>query len=219
MGTVDDFIDQFLARLNRVGQLTSEQQVQLFTAGLQEPLSIDIDLQAPQTMETTMSLARAYEKTIVVAAQMGVAVPTQKPAAKSSFARRTSTPIPVAIKSTMGGNPSRGGPKRVFRRILTLEQMTEQKRLGLRYNCDEKFTPTHECKELLHIELFNEMAGDDTEDLDEEPNLEISLHALTGLNTGHTMQLEVTVGDTILMALVDSGSTHNFVAEEIHDHL
>lgn len=43
-GTVDDFIDQFLARLSRVEPLTPEQQVQLFIAGLQKPLSMDVDL-------------------------------------------------------------------------------------------------------------------------------------------------------------------------------
>ena len=63
------------------------------------------------------------------------------------------------------------------------------------------------------------MAGSDDDDPGEEPNPEISLHALTGINTGCTMQLEVTVGRALLMALVDSGSTHNFVAEEVRDHL
>lgn len=70
-GTVDDFIDQFLASLSRVRPLTSEEQVQLFTARLQEPLSIDVDLQVPQTMETTMSLARVYEGRATVVAELG----------------------------------------------------------------------------------------------------------------------------------------------------
>lgn len=50
-------------------------------------------------------------------------------------------------------------------------------------------------------------------------NSEISLHTLTNINTGRTMQLEFTVGDAVVMALVDSGSTQNFVAEEIHSCL
>lgn len=42
---------------------------------------------------------------------------------------------------------------------------------------------------------------------------EISLHALTGIRASHTMQLQVQVAGQTLLALVDSGSTHNFIAE------
>lgn len=105
----------------------------------------------------------------------------------------------------------------MFRRFLTPEQAIERKRLGLCYNC-EKFTSAHECKQLLHIEFVNVVAAD-TDDLDEKPNPKISLHASTNINTDRTMQLEVTVCDVVLMALVDAGSTHNFVAEEICSRL
>jgi hypothetical protein len=36
--------------------------MQLFTAGLQEPLSIDVQLQGPQSLEVAMSFARSYER-------------------------------------------------------------------------------------------------------------------------------------------------------------
>lgn len=97
--------------------------------------------------------------------------------------------------------------------------MADRKCQGLCFNCDEKFTLAHECKQLLHIEFVNEMVGSEDEDPGEEPNPEISLHALTGINTGCTMQLEVTVGGALLMALVDSGSTHNFMADEVRGQL
>lgn len=48
----------------------------------------------------------------------------------------------------------------------------------------------------------------------EEDELEISLHALTSINTGKTMQLKVHIDNKKLVALVDSGSTHNFIADE-----
>lgn len=97
--------------------------------------------------------------------------------------------------------------------------MAESKSQGLCFNCDEKFTPAHECRQLLHIEFVNEVARSDDGDPGEESNPEILLHALTGINIGRTMQLEVMVGGALLIALVDSGSTHNFVAEEVRDHL
>jgi hypothetical protein len=55
---------------------------------------------------------------------------------------------------------------------------------------------------------------DDTEDLtpdSTEPT--ISIHALTGIQSRHcrTMQLRVDINGACLLALLDSGSTHNFV--------
>ena len=51
-----------MALLTRTGPLTEAQQIQLFTVGLGEPLSIDVQLQGAQSLEVAMSLARAYER-------------------------------------------------------------------------------------------------------------------------------------------------------------
>lgn len=56
------YIDRFLDLLARAGPLTEEQQVDLFTTGLQEPLSIDVQLQYPTTLEFAMNLARSFER-------------------------------------------------------------------------------------------------------------------------------------------------------------
>lgn len=42
--------------------LTERQQIQLFTAGLSQPLQTDVELQALRSLESAMSLARAYER-------------------------------------------------------------------------------------------------------------------------------------------------------------
>jgi hypothetical protein len=55
-------------------------------------------------------------------------------------------------------------------------------------------------------------------DMDEEDvaeDLGIPLHALTGIDIGDTMKLHVAINDSILMALVDSGSTHTFIREAV----
>lgn len=51
-----------MALLTRAGPLTEAQQVQLFIAGLGEPLSIDVQLLGPQSLELAMSFARSYER-------------------------------------------------------------------------------------------------------------------------------------------------------------
>lgn len=43
-GTVSDYTECFLELLPRTGPLSSDQQIQLFTMGLQEPLSIVVQL-------------------------------------------------------------------------------------------------------------------------------------------------------------------------------
>jgi hypothetical protein len=81
-GTVADYQERFLALLTRAGPLTESQQIQLFLAGLQEPLSIDVQLQGPQSLETAMSLARAHERREQASAQQAVAAaahPCQRP--------------------------------------------------------------------------------------------------------------------------------------------
>jgi hypothetical protein len=45
-------------------------------------------------------------------------------------------------------------------------------------------------------------------------DVQISLHAPTGFRTSKTMQLRVLVNSEPLMALVDSGSTHNCIAQD-----
>jgi hypothetical protein len=50
------------------------------------------------------------------------------------------------------------------------------------------------------------------EDTTETEDPLISLNAITGLASADTMQLAVSVGDQLLGALVDSGSTHSFIS-------
>lgn len=62
MTTVAIYIDHFLDLLARAGPLTEDKQVDdLFTNSLQEPLSIDVQLQQPATLVVAMSLARSFE--------------------------------------------------------------------------------------------------------------------------------------------------------------
>jgi hypothetical protein len=60
-GTVDAYQRQFLVLLCHYDDLSPMQQVNMFTAGLGDPLHTDVELLAPTNLQTTMSLARAYE--------------------------------------------------------------------------------------------------------------------------------------------------------------
>jgi hypothetical protein len=56
--TVADYQSRFLALVNRCTGLTEKQQIDIFTAGLRNPLKTDVKLEQPATLDDAMALAR-----------------------------------------------------------------------------------------------------------------------------------------------------------------
>lgn len=103
-------------------------------------------------------------------------------------------------------------------RRLRWDELNKKKGLGLCFSCDEKFIPRHKCKQpqLSIMEGENDEEEEEMgEEKDEDHNPEISVYALTGWNAPKTIRLLTRIGKYELTALVDSGSTHNFVSEKI----
>ena len=131
-------------------------------------------------------------------------------------------PQRLALPAPPGANPPAPNTVTVegrpIKRLSTAEQ-EERRRLGLCYNCDEKFVRGHNrvCKCLFLLDGAVEDAEDlpessDSAAADEESPL-FSLHAIAGVRFTDTMQLGVDLGGTPLIVLLDSGSTHNFIFE------
>ena len=59
--SVAEYQNRFEALLPRVGMLTEAQRVQAFMAGLQPPLSLNVEVHNPQSLIIAMSLARKLE--------------------------------------------------------------------------------------------------------------------------------------------------------------
>lgn len=97
-------------------------------------------------------------------------------------------------------------------RRLSPEEMEERCRKGQCYNCNEKYVRGHNktCKHLFtQVIVVGDEPGEEADDPRDEPH--ISLHAITGLAIGETMQIIVRLGTATFTVLLDSGSTHNFV--------
>ena len=133
-------------------------------------------------------------------------------------------PQRLALPAPPGASPL--GPNTVtmegrpIKRLSTAEQ-EERCRLGLCYNCDKKFVRGHNrvCKRLFLLDGAVE-DRDDPPDAAEPATAEaesplFSLHAIAGVRFTNTMQLDVVLGGTSLIALLDSGSTHNFISESV----
>lgn len=61
-GSVEEYQRRLFALLCRTEPLSLLEQVQLFTAGLGNPLKTDVELQHHASLQTAMSLACAYEQ-------------------------------------------------------------------------------------------------------------------------------------------------------------
>jgi hypothetical protein len=88
--------------------------------------------------------------------------------------------------------------------------MAERRRQGLCYNCNEAYSRGHNriCRRIYYIDGV-QIDGDEGE---EAPVF--SLHAVAGVTVSSTIQLRVTVGAEVFIALIDTGSTHSFIGEE-----
>ena len=64
-GSVSEYQTNFLALLCRADHLLPLQQVQIFTAGLVEPIRTDVELQQPSSLQTAMSLASICAKSFL----------------------------------------------------------------------------------------------------------------------------------------------------------
>jgi hypothetical protein len=128
---------------------------------------------------------------------------------------RLALPAPPVSKAdtstvTMEGHPVKR---------LTQAEQEEHCRLGLCYNCDEKFGRGHNriCRRLFLLDSVVEDdvdeagAGDELAQPEESPAF--SLHAIAGVRFIDTMQVAVHLAGSPFIALLDSESTHNFISE------
>ena len=125
----------------------------------------------------------------------------------------------IAPGHAPGAMPQGGrteGPRPRFRR-LTPAEMQEKRQNGQCYFCPEPYTKDHKCA--AKGVFLMDLADDEDDPLAEINDVEISLHALTGLNAADAMLLQVTVAGVQLRALVDTGSTHTFIHSTLAQRL
>jgi hypothetical protein len=206
-GSVDDFAKRFMAFSCRDTVITEAHQVQLFLAGLGKPLRNDVALHRPPTLDNAIMLARAYE-------QRETTPSTPAPHQYSSWRARTNPPgfatgvTPAAFAAA--SSPLVAKPASSVQR-LTPAEVAQRRKDGQCFHCNEFFTNGHKavCKQLFCIEVIE---ADDTP-ADDTDTLVISIHVLTDIrpHARSTMQHYVVINGAQITALMDSGSTHNFV--------
>jgi hypothetical protein len=218
-GSVIKYQDRFEALLPCVGALTETQKVQLFTTGLQPPLSLDVEIHNPQSLAVAMSLARKME---LCDQCTGASMPQPH-----HPHQRGLLPVPpsrLAIPAPSPPAASQQTPMTVKGhqvKRLSQAEMEERCRLGLYFYCNEKFGHGHNrvCQRIFLLDLaLEDNEGDSGVDEPTTDEPQISIHMITGIRTSVMMQVCIQLGGISLLTLLDSGSTHNFVVEEAASH-
>ncbi|GFZ10853.1 hypothetical protein Acr_22g0002510 [Actinidia rufa] len=107
------------------------------------------------------------------------------------------------------------------------KELEEKKAKGLCFKCNERYTRGHQCKkkQLYAIDVDDgeqedydqELPQDEgnEEVLEQESDLQISINALTRLVSYRTMRVQGFVKKKEVVILIDIGSTHNFLNQEV----
>ncbi|XP_068651582.1 uncharacterized protein [Aristolochia californica] len=215
-GSIEEYQKQFQERLAHASLFVHpSQHVHLFTAGLVEALRLEVELQGPSSLDLAMNLActfdakqRILKESLVHRSPWLGTVPTSAPA-------NPNTPLCPGQPTTQSTEPPRSAPPPQFIKRLSKFDMEKRWAQGLCFNYDEKYTQSHICRRLFWLEVDD---PEDSSPLEEDVGTEeeaptISVNAFTGLHSSTTMQVHASIQTLLLLALVDLGSTHNFLSQ------
>ncbi|XP_077242441.1 uncharacterized protein LOC143882949 [Tasmannia lanceolata] len=205
--TVKDYQEQFEELAARTKGLRDEFFISCFTSGLKEEIRSVVQLFKPSTISQASGMARLQEE-------------NAEAMSRRSRAAHVRSEQPKATPATkLGPMLSNSKSPSTFKR-LTQTEMNERQSKGLCFNCDEGYTPGHQCKkkQLFLIEMRE--SDDEVEELSDEGEtvgdcMQISVHALTGTLAPRTMRIRGYIKRRPIVILIDSRSTRNFVDPQL----
>ncbi|XP_074304368.1 uncharacterized protein LOC141639077 [Silene latifolia] len=242
VGSIDDYLDAFEnlkgLMMQRNSLLPEQYFLDSFIGGLKPSLKPFVKAFKPRTLAYVVEYSRLQEETLSVTknvpknfthstTQVSKTVPSQ-----TIFANKSSSKwlLPTPTSSSSQILPS-SQPQRPTRFISAAERAEKQKR-GECYFCTEPFDRNHNCKfkgtQLFAIEIVGEEC-DEQLDMSVEEVVEvtdvgydmlgsdpcISVNALSGSPGFQTMRVTGYVGKKATHILIDSGSTHNFLDQDM----
>jgi hypothetical protein len=231
-GSVQEYIDAFELASTQVN-LFPEQSLSIFLARLENTTQMHVRMFHPTSVIHAGRLAKFHE-----ASKLSSNSQKFQNKTNSFTYNKTaiSPPKPLLSTPVLNTNLTPSTNKSSIQkptRIYSPAEMSERKAKGLCMYCDEPYTPGHQFKhkrtQIMVMELDNDASAPEineettvdnsvgTEPQGEE--IQLSLHALTGLPSYQTMKVCGSHNQKTLQILLDSGSTHNFLDLEVAKRL
>ncbi|KAK6127369.1 hypothetical protein DH2020_038880 [Rehmannia glutinosa] len=223
IGSYHDYVEKFeelkacMLLLNN-GDFSEEYFITSFISGLSEELQAFVTMFEPVTLQQTIELGRKQLLTLEALTKK-IRTP-MKPF--TNIYPNTRKPDAVPIQNSKPNSMS--SPRQPIK-LLTTAEMAAMRDKGLCYNCDEKFTFGHRCKQRINYMIMTEDEElaylQDTpaaEAIYEPPQeqmdeIQMTLNAISGEDGLTTMRLFGQCGEHMLHILIDSGSTLSFIQE------
>jgi hypothetical protein len=212
---------QFESTSNRVRDLSNMHKLSYFMSGMKDEIRLAIKMQGPRNLEEAYALAKIQEEYLTTVkrstrptyepsrglwvqsqAQQGAARVENKSRDSKQFSARPSMPV----------------------QRLTPMQMSEIRKKGLCYNCNERWSLDHRCKN-RKLYLMEEVEDEEVELIEieeeevkaelEDEKAEITLCALLDSTSPSTMRVIAILNGQKTVVLLDTGSTYNFMDETL----
>ncbi|KAJ8629801.1 hypothetical protein MRB53_023124 [Persea americana] len=192
--TVRDYQAKFEWLANRSLVLPEPFLLRCFISGLHEDIRAGVKLLSPHTLLQAYTIAKQQEETTsALVSAISKRQSSRSPFNRSSYPPTPPPPLPNPPSKWTTPNPSTSANIPPGVRRLSIAEQPERHAKNLCFNCDEQYRPGHHCKssQLLLLEADDSATPIERseEDNEEEPPVEISLHALCGTTRPETMCL------------------------------
>nr|GEY83971.1 hypothetical protein [Tanacetum cinerariifolium] len=229
-GSVQDYIDAFDKLLYRI-DLSMEQSMSFFMAGLQHEIELAIRMLKPRTLAEVYGLCKLEEARLGVVRQkqkMPI-IPTLKFLNTHTNAITGLKPLALPAPDANWRNKASTSQNKPTRKQLTQKELEEKKEKGMYFYCDQKYALVHKCSgqiyclevivdettesgEEIHEECLDEsVPGEPGPETTMEISPQISLNVITEVTNYKTIRVMGWVGKDKLYILIDTDSTHNFL--------
>ncbi|XP_035823161.1 uncharacterized protein [Zea mays] len=238
-GTVTEYVDQFSSLVDKLVSYGRPVDplyfVQRFVDGLRSDIRAAIILQRPSSLDSACALALLQEEVATSDRRLEHRRPEWASSGKG-YGKSSVPPFLTARPDKTGAVIEETKPAEQHRaRVLDdkLAALRAYRRAkGLCQRCAEKWSRDHKCPPTVQLHALQELwelyeGDEDTipedvvveDQIIETECLAISIAAVKGLELNHTLKLRGLIQGIEVVMLIDSGSSHSFIASRVASRL